>query len=458
MNYILKHRRIGKINWKDNNMELRDYQKDIVLQTQSAFKNYKRKPLIVLPCGAGKTVCFADMSRKHIAKNPQNSVWFLVHRQELIDQTTKTFEKFNIKKDRIYIGMVQTLASRIRRGKVVDKPTLIIFDEAHHATAKTWTSIVNYFDGVPIIGLTATPARMNGEGLGKIFDSMIEGVSSDWLIQNKYLAPYDYYAPKIFDKTFSLKGSDFDQSEVSSFFEKSKIYGNIKQYIDMTRKTIIYSPSIKFSKYLEENLPGVVHFDGSTPKNERRQIIEDFRNNKIKVLSNVDLIGEGFDVPDCDTIILLRPTMSLSLYIQQSMRALRYKHGKKAIIYDLVGNVFRHGMPTNKFEWTLNGKIKTENPSGEPDILVRTCKKCLLAYSGLKSICPYCGFDNKKTKKQIEEERQVQLEKIQRMEKFNKKLEQGKARNLQQLIELGKKRGYKNPRYWALQILRGRKK
>ena len=439
-------------------MKLRDYQQDIVIKTQSAFKIGKRQPLIVLPCGAGKTVCFADMSRKHIAKNPNNSVWFLVHRQELIDQTKETFEKFNIKSDNIFIGMVQTLASRIRRGKVVNKPTLIIFDEAHHATAKTWTSIIDYFEGVPVIGLTATPARLNGEGLGKIFDSMIQGVSADWLIEHNYLAPYEYYAPKVFTKTFSMKGSDFDQSEVTSFFETSKIYGNIKQYIDMNRKTIIYCPSIKFSKYLESIIPGVVHFDGSTPKSERRQIIQDFRDNKIKILSNVDLIGEGFDVPDCDTVILLRPTMSLSLYVQQSMRALRYRPGKKAIIYDLVGNVFRHGMPTNVFDWSLDGKVKAQNPNGERDIIVRTCQKCLLAYGGTKPICPYCGFDNKKTKKQIQEERQAELEKIERMERFNKKLEQGRAQNLQQLIQLGKKRGYKNPTYWAKQILKGRYK
>lgn len=437
-------------------MKLRDYQQDIIKKTQYAFLNGYKKPLIVLPCGAGKTVCFADMSQKHISKNLNNSVWFLVHRQELIDQTKDTFEKFNISSNNIFIGMVQTLASQIRRGKVVDKPTLIIFDEAHHATAKTWTSIIDYFEGVPVVGLTATPARLNGEGLGQIFDTLIEGVSADWLIEHNYLSPYDYYAPKIFNKTFSMKGSDFDQEEVSEFFGKTQIYGNVIKYIDRTKKTIIYCPSIKFSKHLESTIPGVVHFDGSTPKEQRKQIVQDFRDGKINILSNVDLIGEGFDVPDCDTIILLRPTMSLSLYIQQSMRGLRFQPNKRATIYDLVGNVFRHGLPTNQFKWTLDGKIKTSNPDGEPDLLVRTCQKCLLAYQGTKAICPYCQHNNGKTRKQIEEEKEAQLEKIERMKKFNKKLEQGRAQTLPQLIELAKQRGYKNPTFWAKQILKGR--
>lgn len=440
-------------------MNLRDYQKSLVHDVRNSFAKGNKRPLVVLPCGAGKTVCFADMAYKHVKRNfKENNVWFLVHRQELVDQTLNTFKSFKIPMGNVFVGMVQTLASKIKKGQIEGKPSLIIFDEAHHATAKTWESIVNYFEDVPMVGLTATPHRMNGEPLGNIFDDLVVGVDSQFLMSTGYLSRYDYYAPKIINESFSMKGSDFDQQSVAELFEKKKIYGDVKKYIDFNRKTIIYCPNIKYSKDLEKLIPGVVHFDGETPKEERRKIVEEFRDGKIKVLSNVDLIGEGFDVPDCDTVILLRPTQSLSLYIQQSMRCLRPQPNKQAIIYDLVGNVFRHGLPTEPRTWSLEEKLKTRNPSGEEDLIVRTCKKCLLAYSGVKSICPYCGNDNKKTKKQIEQEKKAELEKIEFINKKEKKIEQGKAQSLQDLIAIGKKRGYKNPQFWAKQVLKSRNK
>ena len=439
-------------------MRLREYQHWLVQDVRKSFSQGKKRPLAVLPCGAGKTVCFADMARKHVEKNKlKNNVWFLVHRQELLDQTLETFKAFRIPLGNVFVGMVQTLSSKIKRGETLEKPTLIIFDEAHHATAKTWERIVEYFNGVPMIGLTATPHRLNGDPLGNIFDDLVEGVDASYLLANRFLAKYDYYAPKIMKENFEMRGSDFDMQKVTDYFEEKKIYGDIKKYIDKDRKTIIYSPSVEFSQALEKMIPGVVHFDGSTPKEKRRKIVDDFKNDKIKILSNVDLIGEGFDVPDCDTVILLRPTQSLSLYIQQSMRCLRPGENKKAIIYDLVGNVFRHGLPTMPHDWSLNKKIKARNPSGERDIIVRTCGKCLLAYEGIEPICPYCGHNNKKTKKQIENEKQEELEKIEQMEKQKKKKEQGMAQSYEALVKLGQQRGYKNPRFWAKKILESRK-
>jgi len=440
------------------NLKLREYQKLIIKDTQKAFSNGYKRPLVVLPCGAGKTVCFADMARRHVAQNmADNNVWFLVHRQELVDQTIETFKMFGIPMGNVFVGMVQSLASKIRRGIPLEKPTLIIFDEAHHATAKTWQSIIDYFEGVPMLGLTATPTRMNGDSLGHIFDTLVLGVDEQYLMSGGYLAGYDYYAPQIINDSLKMRGSDFDQEHVASILEERKIYGNVLKYIDNKRKTIIYAPTIAFSEHLAHIIPGAVHFDGNTPKEERRQIVKDFKSGAIRVLINVDLIGEGFDVPDCDTVILLRPTQSYALYIQQSMRALRPKKDyRKAIIYDLVGNVFRHGLPTAPKEWRLNERTKVKNASGEPDVLVRTCNKCLLAYSGTKPICPFCKHDNGKTRKQLEEEKQAELIKIENIERKQKRMQQGQAQDYDALVALGKQRGYKNPHYWAKQILKSR--
>lgn len=430
---------------------LRPYQENLIQNVRLAFKEKYKKILAVLPCGGGKTVCFAYMAENHIQKNPiKNKVWFLVHRRELIEQTVNTFKKFNINMNNIFIGMVKSVSRNVSK---YGKPTLIIFDEAHHATAKTWTNIIDYFPDVPVIGLTATPCRLNGDNLGSIFEKLVVGVSSNYLLKNNYLSQYDYYAPKIDYILPEIKGSDYDTSEIE--FD-SKIYGDVLKYIDYNKKTIIYCPNIQFSMNLSKMINNSIHFDGSTPDKLREQIINDFRNGKIKVLLNVDLIGEGFDVPDCDCVMLLRPTQSTALYIQQSMRCLRPNENKKAIIYDFVGNVFRHGLPTEDREWSLLNKVKCRNSNGMPDILSRMCNNCYRVYSGINPICPYCNFNNGKTKKQIEEDKKAELEKIEQIEKKKKRMEVGMCSDLQSLIKIGKERGYKNPTFWAKQILKSR--
>lgn len=398
---------------------------------------------------------FAYMAARHLDMHKNAFVFFLVHRRELVQQTVSTFDALGISRDRVYIGMVQSQAKL----KNLAEPSMIMFDEAHHATAKTWTNVIDMFPNSITIGLTATPIRMSGAPLGHIFDSIVCGPNTKQLIENKYLAPFEYYAPKLSSinpSEFITRGSEFDQTQVSEIYLKSKIYGDVRKYIDLSRKTIIYCPTLEFSRVLEREIEGVVHFDGSTPAAERLSIVERFRNGEIRVLSNVDLIGEGFDVPDCDTVILLRPTKSTALYIQQSTRAMRYQPGKVAKIFDLVGNVFLHGMPDEDRVWTLDKSMKARNRTEVEEVTVRTCKTCMRAYPGTNRICPYCSSDNGKTPHQIKQELQAELEKIEKIEKYNNRREQGQAQSYEQLIALGVKRGYKNPSYWAKNIIRSR--
>lgn len=436
-------------------LQLRNYQQQLVNDVKQQFKLHHKRVLAVLPCGAGKTVCFAYIARQHILKYNNGYVWFLVHRRELIEQTKRTFREFEINNDNILIDMVQTVTRHIETYK---KPTLIIFDEAHHSQATQWKRIIEHFNDVPIIGLTATPCRMDGKSLGDIYDTIVEGVSVNWLINNKYLCEYDYYAPhtNITDAEFKPKGSDYDLEDVSDKLEKAKIYGDVLKYIDYNRKTIIYCPSIAFSKKLCDSIPGAVHFDANTSSDERDKIINDFREGKIKILSNVNLIGEGFDVPDCDCVMLLRPTKSTALYIQQAMRCLRPGITKRAVIYDFVGNVFRHGLLTDKHEWSLTKTVKMRNQSSDKEVLVRECKHCFKVYKGTSRICPYCNFDNGKTQKEIEIEKQEELKKIEELERKKQHVEVGRCRTLDSLISLGRSRGYKNPEYWAKMIYNNR--
>lgn len=432
-------------------MKLRKYQADLMQATRNAMSAGYKRPIVVLPCGGGKTVMFAYMASEHVARG--GTVLFLVHRRELIAQTLDTFARVGIPLDGVHVGMVQSAK------KLQITPTLIIFDECQHAVAATWRAIIDRWPSVYIVGLTATPKRTDGSSLAAVFDTLVNGVSAQWLIDNKYLAPYDYYAPRlstIKQSDFVTKGSDYDLEQVSDIMLKSKIYGDIKKYIDPSRKTIIYAPSIEFSKSLANNIDGITHFDGTTPTAERDAIIADFRAGRIMALTNVDLIGEGFDVPDCEVIMLLRPTQSLVLYIQQAMRGLRYIDGKRATIYDLVGNVFTHGMPTQTVEWDLVGKIKSARGSAD-EVLVRLCGNCFRVYEGKLPICPYCGHDNGKTRVEIATDERVELERIEYIKKRDARREVGMSQSLDDLIKLGIKRGYKNPTYWAKSIINARR-
>ena len=223
-------------------MILRNYQENLIENTRFAFMQGYKRPLVVLPCGAGKTVCFAYMAEQHVKRG--GKVWFLVHRKELIDQTLSVINHPNI-----YVGMIGTALK-----KAPFEPTMIIFDEAHHSSAVTWQKIINTFPSIPIIGLTATPCRLDGKPLGAIYDKMIIGVDSEYLIEHKYLSDYDYYAPSNLVANFNS-----DTENVGIDFDK-KIYGNVLKYIDSNKKTIIYCPNIAFSETLAYNIPGAVHF------------------------------------------------------------------------------------------------------------------------------------------------------------------------------------------------------
>lgn len=431
---------------------LRDYQLDLKNKAREAFKHYKRV-ILLAPCGSGKTITSTSIISDSVSKG--KIVWFIVHRKELLDQAINTLERCNVPMDNVRVYMIQSLANRLN--KIEECPDLIILDECQHSTSNTYLRLLEAYPQAFVLGLTATPTRLSGQPLGDIFEAMVSSVTTEELIKRGFLASYDYYAPKInadFSKV-KIKVGDFIGAEIEKELDKSTIYGDIienyKKLAD-NKKTIIYCATIEYSKKIEnlflKNGYAIKHFDGKTPKDERDQIIKDFRDDKIKILTNVDLIGEGFDVPACECCILLRPTQSLSLYIQQATRCLRPQGDKKSIIIDFVGNAFTHGMPTEFREWSLTQKTKNKNPKREPDILVRQCEKCFKVYKGVSAICPYCGHNNGKTKRQLEEEERAELERIEKIEK-KKKRDELRGKSYQELVKIGYERGYSNPEYWA---------
>lgn len=427
-------------------MNLRPYQTDVITQTYKSMQSNHKRPLVCLPTGGGKTVIFAWLASRTQLKN--KTVWFLVHRRELLDQTMETFKKFDIPTVNIHVGMVHSFANHPER---YGAPDLIIVDECHHSSAKTWLKIINSYPKTYLIGLTATPCRLDGKPLGDIYDDLVLGVTPRQLIDSGYLAPFRYFAPSVADLSgLSKRGSDYNQDEATEMLSQRAVFGDVikhwRKYADGLQ-TIAYCSSIKHSQATADAFQAdginAVHFDGNTPALDRKRIVSDFRAGKITVLTNVDLIGEGFDVPDCHCCILLRPTTSLGLFIQQSGRALRPQSGKVAVILDHVGNYTRHGLPDDDREWSLDETVKPPKEYSEDGkLIVRQCAKCYGTFKTGPAVCPYCGAIIESTRKELENIENIELQQITAVEKKQKRIEVGRARSYKELIQIGQERGY----------------
>lgn len=365
---------------------LRDYQIQIIKNVYRSWIQGHKRPCIVAPCGSGKTVIASELAKQ--TTDLGEKVLFIVHRKEIRDQTEATFRKYGVNMELCTVGMVHTLVRR----KILT-PRLIIMDENHHVYAASYIKILERYPNANVVGLTATPIRLDGGGLGKINDNLIIGPSVAALIASGHLASFRYYSHISADTSkLQIRRGEFVASEVDKIMGQNCVYGDtIENYIKHgLNKTIVYCSNIKNSVATADafHSAGIaaVHVDGKTPKNERDKIMEGFRSGRIKVLCNVDLVSEGFDVPDCDSCILLRPTMSLTLHIQQSMRCMRRAPGKTAIIIDQVENFIRHGLPDTPREWNLEYKVISENKT-------RECKNCSSVYDAHIIFCEACGWD-----------------------------------------------------------------
>jgi len=450
------------------------------------FRQRFKAALLVAPCGYGKTIVFSAIAKR--AKDKGNRVLICVHRQELLRQTCLTLKKFDVSygiiasgyemkpHEKVQVASIQTLCRRIkipiqRRGGnkvdgVVLPPTLLIIDEAHHAIAPTFQKVISHFD-CKVLGVTATPWRSNGEGLNKIFDCMIIGGTADELINQGRLCRPIYYAPpqQVDLEGVKISMGDFDKVEISKRVNKPTVTGDaIEHYkrICPEKRAVVFCVSRKHADdvAVQFNLAGVpaASIDGSLSDRDRFQRIKDLKNGYIKVLTSCELISEGFDLPTIEAAIMLRPTKSLAIYIQQAGRALRTAEGKQnAIILDHVGNCFRFGAIEQINDWSLEGlSKKTKEKENLP--IVRRCKMCFAILSMSAKRCHLCNSEP-----EISERELKYIEgQLQAIEKEKLKIDQQKERKsawtLDALIALGIKRGMKNPHGWAWHVMNGRKR
>lgn len=400
--------------------------------------------------------------------------FFICHRRELVAQTTRAFAQEGLRhgiiaagfqEDRrhlVQIASVQTLARRFLRYR---QPRLIVWDECHHLAAGSWKKLFESFPNAFHIGLSATPERLDGQGLSQFFKEMIHGPSVEWLIENKFLADYRLYAPGRPDlsKVHTRMG-DFVQAETASILDRPSITGDVIAHYRRFcegKRAVVFCVSVAHSRHVVDQFTAAgipaAHVDGETPQEERDAKIRGFREGHIKLLSNVELFGEGFDVPTIESAILLRPTQSLGLYLQQVGRALRPADGKThAIILDHVGNCERHGLPDEARTWSLIGDESRRAKKASGESSVRVCPKCFAAQFSGRPQCAYCSFIFESKPREIEEKEgelsEIDKEAIRRQ----RVREQGTAPDRNALVELAKKRGYKNPWGWAHHVLQAR--
>ena len=437
--------------------KLRKYQAEAVEGVRNLFRQKNKRCLLVLPTGAGKTIVF-----NHVAGIAKGNVLILVHRIELLQQTVDKYggeigvivSGKPTPNNRVIVGMVSTVVNRLAE---MPPPSLIIIDEAHHANATTYTRITSHFN-CHVLGVTATPCRADGSGLRKSFDAMFVGPSINQLVELGHLSPPRVFAPSEIDtRAIKITVGDFDKKQSVELMEKPQIVGDIisnYKTIGKEQTAVVFCISVAHAKNMAEKFREAGYtaesIDGNTPKDERKKILAEL-GKSLNVLCSCDIISEGFDVPDIAVAILLRPTQSRSLYIQQVGRALRKAEGKnEAIIIDHVGNTKRHGHILSEQNWNLDaekvkGRIKTED---EEDVNIRQCLQCYSIFLAPSVECPNCGAEVETKQRKIEA-KAGELVEIQAEQK-RKKDEQRFARSLEDLIEIGKKRGYKPG--WARHI------
>jgi superfamily II DNA or RNA helicase len=377
----------------------------------------RRRILLVAPTGSGKTVTAGATIAEAVRSGER--VLFLAHRHELIMQASAKLHDFGIDHgvikagfptrpgERVQVASVQTLHARAIRGTAMELPRadLVIVDEAHHCRAQTYRGIIESYPDAVILGMTATPCRGDGRGLGNVFEVIVECPPVAKLISNGYLVPARVYAPWQPDlKGVKVERGDYVENQLAQRMDKPQLVGDIVtnwHRLAERRPTVVFATGVSHSVHLRDEFcrSGVLaeHIDGSTPVEERDRILAGFAAGTIEVVCNAMVLTEGWDCPAVSCLVLARPTKSMGLYRQMGGRVLRPSPGKTdAIILDHAGAVFEHGFIDEPVIWTLDQDKRAENPTQSRRAERRmptltTCPECTaVRFEG--DACSACGW------------------------------------------------------------------
>jgi DNA repair protein RadD len=460
---------------------LRPHQVRAIADVRAAYVEGCRAPILCAPTGAGKTFTAAEIIKSAIAKGKR--VWFLAHLREILDDTSRRLDTAGIKHGFIMAGKPRNLHEYVQivsvqtamRRQFAIKPGLIIIDECHLAIANTYKKVIEAAGSPPILGLTGTPCRLDGRGLGEMFDRIIPTCSTRDLIDDGMLAPIRYYAPskpKLDD--IRMRAGDYALDQLEEVVRRSTITGDAVSHYKRVcpgKRAVAFCVSIKHADDVAEAFKRAgyraMSISGKSTKQERDFALQGLRDGRLDVVCNAQLWVAGVDVPQIECIILLRPTKSLTFYLQSIGRGLRTAPGKEAcIVLDHAGCIFEHGPPDGPRQWSLDARRKRSKLSAPA---VRECPSCFAAHEPAP-VCPLCGHVYERQQRNGPEQVDGSLAAVdlqamyremrdaEREEKRERKQQQGQAQTIEALTELGQQRGYKNPRMWAQHVLRARQR
>jgi len=466
------------------NFSLREYQTHDVDALRHSYRRGRRAPLYTLPTGGGKTIVFC-----YIAKNAVNAgrrVLILVHRAELLRQASRALTTWGVPHGRIMPGegltghhvqvaSVQTVVRRLAR---IAAPDIVVVDEAHHAAAATWQKIIDAYPRARLLGVTATPMRLDGKGLGVhaggYFDDLIIGPSMQELITQGFLVP-----PRVFASARHLnlagiatRAGDYARDQLERVMSERAIVGDAVEHYARHcpgKPAIAFCVSLAHADAVAQrfNAAGfrARRIDGAMNDGDRLAVVNDLSSGNLDVMVSVDLVSEGFDVPVCAAAIMLRPTQSEGMYLQQVGRALRPAPGKtSAFILDHAGNCARHGLPQDERLWTLDGRARRE---AAPEVI--QCPSCFAMLPANTRVCPECentldfstidaqritGAGNMRTVEQVDGTLIELTPEMIEARRRARAAEVGRAQTLDDLRVIERARGYR--RGWAEHVLRAR--
>jgi DNA repair protein RadD len=408
-------------------VELRPYQIDVIEDSRAVVAGGARRVLLVAPTGSGKTVIAAAIIKS--ARERGKRVLLLVHRRELVQQTHRKLYEHGIDAGIIQAGIpprpdqpvqiasIQTLHARAFRGTRMNKPgaELVVVDEAHHVPAKTWTRILESYKDAIVIGLTATPCRGDGRGLGNMFEVLVECPQIETLIKLKFVVRTRVYAPSTPDlKGVRVRRGDYVESQLAERMDKPKLVGDVVEHwlrLGDGRRTVVFASSVAHSIHIMDGFrrAGVraEHIDGKTPVAERDAILARLSRGEIDVVSNCMVLVEGWDQRDVSCIVLARPTKHMGLYRQMVGRVLRTAPGKTdALVLDHAGLTLEHGRVEDPVIWTLDPDRRAENPrqterSKHKAPALEVCPECSAIRTGGQP-CPACGWRPERRPRAVE--------------------------------------------------------
>ncbi len=385
---------------------LRDYQTRAIDDVRAALRRGAKRVLLHLPTGGGKTLTSAAVLASALAKGSRTL--FVAHRLELIEQAVTTFYRLGIRdigvvrgqdprldlSQPIQIASIQTLARR----PVLRDIKIVVIDEAHRSSAASYRK--HLFDAYPdaiFLGLTATPCRADGKPLGADWHELVTGARYSTLIEGGHIvAPLVYSTPVLPDlaKVHTVAG-DYNHEELEAAVNQGALIGDLyTQWAKLSggRRTVAFAVSVAHSRAIvslfQERGVKAEHLDGTTPEPERAAILRLLREGDTQLVSNVGVLCEGWDQPECKCLIVARPTKSLGLYMQIAGRILRPWEDVEPLILDHAGNFDRHGAPHEDREWSLSTKPKRVGAAPS-----KMCKGCYAYVPASCAVCPHCGYE-----------------------------------------------------------------